>query len=116
MKSKSTAAQILTMVVMLIGVFGVQYSGTTAAILGIVSMALTLILTTAFPSGEYVGKGWSVVTWATNVGGIVTQILIATTDAGLMAATVTSSVIAVINIIIQVWFTNKVDASRPVTA
>ena len=114
MKGKSVAVQIITTVILLIGAFGANLSGTFAAWLGIVSMALTLILSTFAPSGTFV-KGWSVVMWATNIGGILTQLLVATSDAGLVAANITNGIIVVINIILQVYFTDKVNSAVKVS-
>lgn len=114
MKGKSIAVQIVTTLVLLIGYFGNMFDAGTAAILAAISYGLTAVLSTFAPSGEWV-KGWNVVMWATNIVGVVTQILNYTSDNGLVAVNVTGAIIAVLNILLQVYFTNKVNASVKVS-
>lgn len=114
MKSKSSAVQIITTLVLLIGYFGNMFDAHTAAILAAVSYALTACLSTFAPSGTFV-KGWSVVMWATNIAGVATQILNYTSDNGLVAVNITGAIIAVINILLQVYFTDKVNSSVKVS-
>lgn len=114
MKGKSIAVQILTTVLLLLGANIFGFTGVAAAWAGIASMALTLVLSTFAPSGTFV-KGWSVVMWATNIGGIIIQLLSAMSDQSLVAANITNGIIIVINIILQVYFTDKVNPSVKVS-
>jgi uncharacterized membrane protein YphA (DoxX/SURF4 family) len=107
MKGKTIATQIITTMILLIAAFGIQLGGQAASWLGIVSMVLSLVLSTFFASGTMT-KQWTVVMWATNISGILIQFLNATGDQGLIAANVTNGIVIVINIVLQVYFSDKV--------
>lgn len=107
MKGKTIATQIITTMILLIAAFGAGFGGAAASWLGVASMGLSLVLSTFFASGTMT-KDWTLVMWATNIGGIAIQILNATGEQGLIAANVTNGIVIVINIILQVYFSDKV--------
>lgn len=102
MKTKSLIVQVLTVLILAIGSYSGMFSPAVAAWLGIISMAATLTLSTFFPSGTIV-TGWTWVMWATNISGVVVQILNLTSENGLIAPNITNSIIIAINIFIQVF-------------
>jgi len=58
MEKKSLAVQMITAVLLLIGAYSGMFTEGVQAWLGIASMALTLVLSTLYPSGTLV-KGWT---------------------------------------------------------
>lgn len=100
-EKKSLAVQIITILVLLIGAYAGFFSESAQAWLGIVSMALTLTLSTFFPTGT-LPKGWTAIMWIANVCGVVMQLLNAIGDAGLIDAQTINIVMIGINIILQV--------------
>lgn len=103
MEKKSTFFNIATLIVLAIGAYGGLFSATVAAWLGIASMALTLTLSTWFPSGTFVGFG-NATSWVVNGAGILIQLLNATSEQALIPADVVSYVVIGINLILQVYF------------
>lgn len=71
-QGKSIIVQIITTLLLVIGSAGSLLSVKTAAVLGAVSMVLTLVLKTFYSSGE-LAKGWDLLLWVTNVGAIILQ-------------------------------------------
>lgn len=100
-QKKSLAVQIITVLILLIGAYAGFLSPSAQAWLGIVSMALTLTLSTFFPSGT-LPKGWTTIMWVTNISGVVLQLLNALGDQGLVDAKTINMLIVAINILIQV--------------
>jgi hypothetical protein len=70
-------------------------------------MILSLVLSTFFSSGTMTSQ-WNIVMWATNISGILIQFLNATGEQGLIAANITNGIVIVINIVLQVYFSDKV--------
>ncbi len=103
MQKKSTFFNIATLIVLAIGAYGGLFTVTAAAWLGIVSMALTLVLSTWFPSGTFIGFGNSA-TWVVNGAGILIQLLNATSEHELIPANIVSDIVIGINLILQVFF------------
>lgn len=102
---KSLAVQLITAVLLMLGAYAGMFGPIGQAWLGIVSMALTLVLSTFFPSGTPV-KGWTIVMWVTNIGGIVTQLANAMNSSGVVNEKTTliiNSIMIGVNIIIQVF-------------
>lgn len=114
MKGKSVAVQLITTVILAIGYFGSYFDAHTAAILAAVSYGLTAVLSTFAPSGTFV-KGWNWVMWGVNIGGVLIQIANYSADAGLIAVNIAGGIVAAINILLQVYFTDKVNASVKVS-
>lgn len=102
MKAKSLAVSVISAAILVIGAYSGYLTATAQAWAGIVAMALTLTLSTIFPSGEIV-KGWNWVMWSTNIAAIVLQLLSATMDKGLLAPELVNGIIIAINIFIQVF-------------
>lgn len=115
MKGKTIATQIITAMILLLAAFAGNFGGEVASWIGIASMVLSLVLSTFFSSGVMTGT-WTVVMWVTNIAGIVIQVLNATGEQGLIAASVTSAIVIVINILLQVFFSNKVLTNTTVPA
>lgn len=105
MEKKSLAVQFITVVILMIGAYTGMFNSGVQAWLGIVSMALTLGLSTFFPSGTLV-KGWTAVMWALNISGIVLQLLNALGGSGLVDPQITNAIMIGINILIQVFVKN----------
>lgn len=101
-QKKSLAVQILTVIVLMIGAYMGTFSAGAQAWLGIVSMALTLVLSTFFASGT-MPSGWTTILWITNVSGVVLQVLNAIGTAGLIDAQVINMIMIGINILLQVF-------------
>lgn len=101
-EKKSLAVQILTVIVLMIGAYMGSFNNETQAWLGIVSMALTLTLSTFFPSGS-MPTGWTAILWVTNIAGVVLQVLNAIGTAGLVDAQVINMIMIAINILLQVF-------------
>lgn len=101
-EKKSLAVQILTVIVLMIGAYMGSFSTGVQAWLGIVSMGLTLVLTTFFPSGS-MSAGWTTIMWVTNISGVVLQVLNAMGTAGLVDAQVINMIMIAINILMQVF-------------
>lgn len=100
MVKKSLAVQILTALVLLIGAYAGFFSPEVQAWLGIASMALTLTLSTVFPSGT-LPTHWTTVMWITNVSGIILQVLTVIGEQGLVDAQTINIVMIAINVILQ---------------
>lgn len=113
MKAKSLAVQLLTALILVIGAYSNMLPASVAAWLGIVSMAATLILNQWFSTGTIV-KGWTWVMWATNIAGIVLQLMAAIGDNGLLAANVTNGIIIAINIFMQAFLKDYTGAGSVV--
>lgn len=105
MIKKSLAVQIMTVLVLLIGAYAGFFSEGAQAWLGIVSMALTLTLSTFFPSGT-LPKGWTSVMWITNVSGVALQLLNAIGNEGLVDAQTINIIMIAINTVLQVVVKN----------
>ena len=71
-QGKSIIVQIITTLILVIGSAGSLLSVKAAAIVGALSMVLTLVLKTFYPSGQLVA-GWDLLLWVTNVGMIILQ-------------------------------------------
>lgn len=110
MKGKSVAVQIISTLILALGYFGNYFEASTAAILAAVAYGLTAVLSTFAPSGEWV-KGWNWVMWGTNIIGVLVQVANYTADAGLVQVNIANGIIVALNIILQVYFTNKMNAS-----
>ena len=65
MKKKSLIVSVLSALILIIGSYAGMFTGTVQAWMGIATIALTMTLTTFFPSGTIV-KGWTWVMWATS--------------------------------------------------
>lgn len=100
MVKKSLAVQIMTALVLLIGAYAGFFSSGIQAWLGIASMALTLTLSTVFPSGT-LPTHWTTVMWITNISGIVLQVLTVIGEQGLVDAQTINIVMIAINVILQ---------------
>lgn len=100
-EKKSLAVQIFTILVLMIGAYAGFFSETVQAWLGIVSMGLTLVLSTFFPTGT-LPRGWTAIMWIANVSGVVMQLLNAIGDSGLVNPQTINIVMIGINIILQV--------------
>lgn len=107
MKGKSIAVQVLTTLILALGYFGNYFDAGTAAILAAVSYGLTAVLSTFAPSGTWV-TGWNWVMWGVNIIGVLIQVANYTAEAGLVAVNVAGGIVAALNIILQVYFTDKV--------
>ena len=101
-QKKAIAVQIITVLVLLIGAYMGTFSTGVQAWLGIVSMALTLVLSTFFPSGN-MPTGWTTVMWITNISGVVLQVLNAMGNTGLVDAQVINMIMIGINVFLQVF-------------
>lgn len=99
-EKKSLAVQIMTILILLIGSYTGYFSPEVQAWLGIASMAMTLTLSTFFPSGN-LPAGWTVVMWVTNIAGVVMQLLNALGSQGLVDAQTINIVMIAINVILQ---------------
>lgn len=100
-QKKSLAVQIMTVIVLLIGAYSGFFTESTQAWLGIASMALTLTLSTFFPSGTLPG-GWTAIMWITNIAGVVMQLLNALGSQGLVDAQTVNIIMIAINVLMQV--------------
>ena len=101
-QKKSLAVQIITVAILLIGAYAGMFTTGVQAWLGIASMALTVVLSTFFPSGEMV-KGWTAVMWVTNIAGVVMQLINAMGSSCLVDAQTINMIMIGINIFIQVF-------------
>lgn len=101
-QKKSLAVQLLTVVILMIGAYAGLFSTGAQAWLGIASMALTLVLTTFFPSGN-MPTGWTAIMWVTNITGVVLQILNSLGETGLVDAQTVNMIMIGINILMQVF-------------
>lgn len=111
-EKKSLAVQILTVIILMIGAYMGAFSTGAQAWLGIVSMGLTLVLSTFFPSGS-MPTGWTTIMWITNISGVVLQVLNAMGTSGLIDAQVVNMIMIGINILLQVFV--KDYAIKPVS-
>lgn len=100
-QKKSLAVQIMTVLVLLIGAYAGFFSSSAQAWLGITSMALTLTLSTFFPSGT-LPTGWTLIMWVTNIAGVIMQLLNAIGDQGLVDAQTINIIMIAINVLMQV--------------
>lgn len=100
-EKKSLAVQIMTIILLLISSYSGFFGESVQAWLGIVSMALTLVLSTFFPSGT-MPKGWTAIMWIVNICGVVMQLLNAMGSQGLIDAQSVNIVMISINVILQV--------------
>jgi len=101
-QKKSLAVQLLTVIILLIGAYSGMFSTGAQAWLGIVSMAVTLGLTTFFPSGT-MPKGWTTIMWVANIAGVVLQILNAMGSTGLVDSQTINMIMIGINVMLQVF-------------
>jgi len=102
MEKKSLAVQMITAVLLLIGAYSGMFTEGVQAWLGIASMALTLVLSTLYPSGTLV-KGWTTMMWVFNISGIVLQLLDTMGKTALLEPKVVNGIMIGINILIQVF-------------
>lgn len=100
---KSSFVNIATLLVGAIGAYSGLFSVTAAAWLSIVSMALTLVLSTWFPSGVF-SPSANVASYVVNGAGIIIQLLNATADSALIPAEIVAQVVIGINLVLQVYF------------
>jgi hypothetical protein len=99
-EKKSLAVQIMTILILLIGAYTGLFSSEVQAWLGIAAMALTLTLSTFFPTGT-LPKQWTAIMWITNVSGVIMQLLNALGSQGLVDAQTINIVMIAINVIMQ---------------
>lgn len=100
---KSAFVNIATLLIGAIGAYAGMFSVTAAAWLSIVSMALTLVLSTWFPSGTF-SPSANIASYVVNGGGILIQLLNATADSALIPAETVASIVIGINLVLQVYF------------
>lgn len=98
---KSLLVTIFSLVIAIIAGYSSYASPTLAAWLGIISFSLTTILSTWFPSGDFIGNNWSVGMWILNAGGVFLQIWNLVAQHNLVPAQIVTIVIIAVNIIIQ---------------
>lgn len=110
MKGKSVLVQILTTLVLLAGANVFGFTGTAAAWTGIIGMGISMLLTRFASSGTWV-KGFDWVFYGVNIIAILIQLSQATGEAGLIPVNITNGIVIVLNIILQVYFTNKLNDS-----
>jgi len=96
---KSLIAQILSIVVLIIGAYSFNFSGTTLAILGIASFSITQFLATFMPSGTWV-DGWHITTWIVNVAGVLIQVLNLVGEHNLISPMLLNQIIIGLNLIV----------------
>lgn len=99
-EKKSLAVQIMTILVLLIGAYTGLFSPEVQAWLGIAAMALTLTLSTFFPTGT-LPKQWTTIMWVTNIAGVIMQLFNALGSQGLVDAQTINMVMIAINVILQ---------------
>lgn len=96
---KSLIAQVLSIVVIVIGAYSFNFSGTTLAVLGVVSFSITQFLATFMPSGTWVA-GWHVTSWIVNVAGVLIQILNLMGEQALISPMLLNQIIIGLNLIV----------------
>lgn len=114
MKGKSVIVQILTTLVLLAGANVFGFTGEAAAWTGIVGMAISMLLSKFAPSGSWV-KNVDWVFYGTNIIAILIQLAQATGEASLVPVNITNGIVIVLNIVLQVYFTNKLNENVKVS-
>jgi len=98
MKGKAAVIQIITLIVAVIGAYGALFTTGVQQWLGALSFALTLLVQSPILSSGTWPKNWTWVIWATNITGIIIQVLGYFSDHALVPADVVNYLIIGINI------------------
>ena len=86
MKNKSLAWQILSMAVVLGGIYGGFFGPKGQQLLGVLSFAITALLQSPIMSSGTWPTGWSKAVWVAQIAGVVIQIGNYTSDNGIIDA------------------------------
>jgi len=74
MKNKTLLWQILSLIIVMSGIYGHNFEENTQKWIGIISFAITAFLNSKIMSSGEWPKGWSTAMWATQIVGLVVQI------------------------------------------
>lgn len=100
----NTFVVIVSIVIALLGFYAnLLPAGTNPKVIlwmGGIASGLSLVLKYFFPSGEWVGQGWSGAFWAVNVASFIGLLLPIWGDMGLVSASVVTMVVGTINIVL----------------
>ena len=86
MKNKSLAWQILSLAVVLAGIYGGFFGPKGQQVMGILSFAITALLQSPLMSSGEWPKGWSMTMWITQIFGVFIQVANFTSDSGVIDA------------------------------
>lgn len=97
MKNKSLVWQILSLTVVMAGIYGGFFGPKGQQIMGILSFAITALLQSPMLSSGEWPKGWNLTMWITQVFGVVVQIANFTSDSGIIDAGAVNIFILTVN-------------------
>ena len=100
MKGKSLIVQIFTLAILMIAAYSGLFSASSAAWLGVASLALTLTLNSPLLSSGSWPSGWAPVMWISNIGGILLQVLSQIGEKNLIEPNIVNYVIIGINLLL----------------
>lgn len=102
MKGKSLLTMILSAAILAFGAYSGYFNDTVQAWLGVLSFACMLVLNSKMMTSGDMPGGWTIATWALNIGAIVIQVLGMINEQALMPAAVVNGMMIGINILMQI--------------
>lgn len=99
MIKKTLLFTIITGIAGILSILAPTMPDSIKMILGVASMALTIIVHQFFPTGE-TPKGWGVALWVTNIGGALIEILTTTVLNTIIPIGYITLIVAIINYVI----------------
>lgn len=97
MKNKTLLWQILSLSIVMLGIFGSSFGETGQKWIGVVSFSITALLQSQILSTGTWPKGWSTAMWATQIVGLIIQVGNFLVDSALIEPHVVNIMVMVLN-------------------
>lgn len=103
MKNKTLLWQVCSLIIVLLGIYGQQFGETGQKWIGIVSFSITAFLNSKIMSTGEWPKGWSTAMWATQVFGLIVQVVNFMVEKAILDPHVVNVMIMTINVFLAAF-------------